>query len=221
MKFTRFDSTQKLGRDNLKAVFPGSKDYWIQRYERGGNSGAGSYGILAEYKARVLNQFVVENEVYSVIEFGCGDGNNLSLFDFPNYIGLDISNLVIEKNRKKFRNELSLAFLASNDLHKFTFRADLTLSLDVIFHLVEDVVFESYMNILFDASSTYVIIYSSNVEYAHPDQHVRHRKFDEWIEKNRPEYELFESIENPHKADLIGSESDKSFADFHIYKRKP
>ena len=32
----------------------------IQRYKKGGNSGAGSYNHLAEFKAEVLNQFVKE-----------------------------------------------------------------------------------------------------------------------------------------------------------------
>lgn len=199
--------------------FVNSTDYWIKRYEVGGNSGAGSYGILAEYKAQFLNDFVKRNSVSSVIEFGCGDGNNLSLFEFPSYLGLDISDLVVKKNREKFKNDLSLAFLVSNAQNKFTFKADLTLSLDVIYHLMEDTVFESYMSALFDASNQFVIIYSSNEEYAHPAQHVQHRKFDQWIEKNRPNYDLYEAIRNPHKAELTGSDSDRSFADFFVFKR--
>jgi SAM-dependent methyltransferase len=199
--------------------FVNSTDYWIKRYEVGGNSGAGSYGILAEYKAQFLNDFVKKNSVSSVIEFGCGDGNNLGLFDFPNYLGLDISDLVIKKNRQKFKNDLSLAFLVSNSQLKFSFKADLTLSLDVIYHLIEDTVFESYMSALFDASNQFVIIYSSNEDYAHPSHHVQHRKFDKWIEKNRPNYKLYEEIRNPQKAELTGSDSDRSFADFFVFKR--
>lgn len=40
--------------------------------------------------------------------------------------------------------------------------ADLSLSLDVIYHLVEDEVFETYINTLFKSARRYVIIYSSN-----------------------------------------------------------
>ena len=199
--------------------FVNSTDYWIKRYEVGGNSGAGSYGNLAEYKAEFLNDFVKKTCVSSVIEFGCGDGNNLGLFEFPNYLGLDISDLVIKNNRMKFKHDLNLAFLVSDAQHKFTFKADLTLSLDVIYHLIEDTVFESYMSALFDSSNQFVIIYSSNEDYAHPAQHVRHRKFDKWIEKNRPNYDLYEEIRNPHKAELTGSDSDRSFADFYVFKR--
>ena len=47
-----------------------SADYWEARYRDGGNSGAGSYGRLALFKARFLNDFVRSENVQSVIEFG-------------------------------------------------------------------------------------------------------------------------------------------------------
>src|SRR5690606_4241845 len=68
-----------------------SADYWEQRYARGGNSGAGSYGKLAEFKAEVLNAFVRERQIRSVIDFGCGDGAQLALAEYPSYVGLDVS----------------------------------------------------------------------------------------------------------------------------------
>lgn len=40
---------------------------------RGNNSGAGSYGRLADFKAEIINQFVTENDVREVVEWGCGD----------------------------------------------------------------------------------------------------------------------------------------------------
>jgi hypothetical protein len=57
--------------------FPGSAEYWKERYAAGGSSGAGSYNKLAEFKAEVINDFVVRNQVQTVIEYGCGDGNQL------------------------------------------------------------------------------------------------------------------------------------------------
>lgn len=33
----------------------GSTDYWKNRYLEGGNSGAGSYNNLAQFKAEVIN----------------------------------------------------------------------------------------------------------------------------------------------------------------------
>src|SRR5579859_8234848 len=59
--------------------FRGSSTYWEERYRAGGNSGAGSYGRLAEFKAEVLNGFVHSRGIRSVVEFGCGDGAQLAL----------------------------------------------------------------------------------------------------------------------------------------------
>ena len=54
--------------------FAGSGNYWDKRYQKGRDSGEGSYGELALFKAKVLNEFVREKEIRSVIEFGSGDG---------------------------------------------------------------------------------------------------------------------------------------------------
>ncbi|MDR2439202.1 MAG: class I SAM-dependent methyltransferase [Planctomycetaceae bacterium] len=85
-----------------QVLFPGSKRYWDNRYCQGGNSGAGSYGRLAEFKAEILNKFVTENNINSVIEFGCGDGNQLMLANYPYYIGVDVSPKAIEICRELF-----------------------------------------------------------------------------------------------------------------------
>jgi hypothetical protein len=55
-----------------------SKQYWIDRYKyKTGTSGAGSYGIYAEYKAEIINEFMSKNGINNVLELGCGDGNQL------------------------------------------------------------------------------------------------------------------------------------------------
>src|SRR5258708_24901292 len=77
--------TRRIAHGNS---FQGSSAYWEDRYRTGGNSGAGSYNSLALFKAEILNAFVRANGVQKVIEFGCGDGNQLSLFEYPCYIGL-------------------------------------------------------------------------------------------------------------------------------------
>ena len=35
-----------------------SKKYWNNRYVKGGNSGAGSYNNLAQFKGDVINNFI-------------------------------------------------------------------------------------------------------------------------------------------------------------------
>jgi SAM-dependent methyltransferase len=206
--------------ENRGVNFQGSKNYWIRRYESGRNSGGGSYGILAEFKANFLNDFVRDNQINSIIEFGCGDGNNLSYFNFPSYLGLDVSEFVILSNKKRFKKNNKWAFMSIDGAKEFSFRADLTLSLDVIYHLVEDEVYEFYMSSLFTSSAKFVVIYSSNVDFVPPAAHVRHRKFSDWVELHRSDFELIQMTENPHKSELLGVDPNKSFADFFIYKNR-
>ncbi len=72
-----------------------ARAYWENRYRRGGTSGAGSEGALADYKARFVNDFVAEHRIDSVIEFGCGDGRQLEGMRYPRYLGLAWSRVLL------------------------------------------------------------------------------------------------------------------------------
>lgn len=196
--------------------FISSASYWEERYLSGGNSGPGSYGKLAQFKAEVINEFVASENVSTVIEFGCGDGNQLLLANYPHYIGVDISLTAIAKCRQLFSMDKSKSFIVASRYAGE--RADLAMSLDVIFHLVEDAIFADYMNTMFAAAVKYVIIYSSNFdgEGLRSAYHVRHRKFTDWIEANYPSFKLTRIIKN--RFPFQGNESKESFADFYIYK---
>lgn len=205
-----------------KKVFPGSARYWEERYAKGGNSGSGSYNRLAEFKAEILNAFVAENGIQSVLEFGCGDGNQLTLVKYPKYMGFDVAASAIRICMNKFQNDNTKSFFIYNSNafcdNQRVFYVDLALSLDVIFHLVEDAVFNKYMEHLFNASSKYVIIYASNIDGRHL-QHERHRKFSNWVVANRSDFELIKVVENKYKYDKTNPD-ETSLADFYIYRKK-
>ena len=200
------------------APFPGTHDYWEQPYRSGGNSGVGSYGKFADFKAEVVNGFVAKNSVQSVIEFGCGDGNQLKLADYPSYIGVDISEYVISACRDQFAGDTSKAFVVMDDYRGE--KADLALSMDVIYHLVEDNVFERYMRTLFGAAERFVVIYSSNSDdnKGYEQSHIRHRNFTDWVNSNIPYWSLSKSIPNAHP--YRGDYRVGSFADFFIYEMR-
>src|SRR3989344_1874675 len=120
-----FRVKRRLGNNN----FTSTQDYWIERYKRGGNSGEGSYNHFAEYKGEVVNEFVKNNNIQSVIEFGCGDGNQLSYFKIPFFIGYEISPDALDLCRRKFEGDDSKEFYHYDE--RKDFKADLTISLDV------------------------------------------------------------------------------------------
>jgi SAM-dependent methyltransferase len=199
--------------------FRDSSSYWEKRYQQGKTSGVGSYGRLAAFKAQVLNEFVVKNDVQSVIEFGCGDGTQLTLAKYPSYVGVDVAQGSIDLCRKSFSGDTTKRFYLTGKLPADLGRFDLALSLDVVYHLVEDHIFDAYMRSLFANAGRFVTIYSSNKEEPSGVPHVRHRVFSNWIEKNAPTWQQAGFVPNKYPEDLK-SPDDTSFADFYFFERK-
>ena len=185
--------------------FPGSALYWERHYSRDGNSGTGSYGRSAEYKASFLNRFVEDNHIQSVIEFGCGDGNQAMQFNFPSYIGLDVSGTAIEKCGELCKHDPAKQFFIL-DQKTTALKAELAISLDVIYHLIEKDVYDNYMKQLFAAATKYVISYAWDVE-SDKNYHVKHRNFSKWIKDHQQNFQLKDKRRK------------EPYADFFIYQR--
>jgi hypothetical protein len=213
-----FNAMESITRRlRAKTIFTGSKEYWEERYAQGGTSGDGSYGKCAEFKAEIINSFVKSNQVNSVIEYGCGDGNQLSLFNFPKYIGMDVSSVAIRLCMERFENDRTKSFFlydseCFDDKHN-VFKAELALSLDVIYHLIEDHLYILHMKQLFSSADKFVIIYSSDFEMNPVDiaPHNKSRQFSKWIESKLPQWSLVSRINNRYP--------NESWSDLFIYKK--
>jgi SAM-dependent methyltransferase len=205
------------GNQTKAQPFPGSNKYWENRYASGGNSGTGSYDNFAAFKAEIINSFVTAHNVTSVIEFGCGDGNQLNLMNYPHYLGLDVSETVLSLCKQNFASDETKVFKTMQEYEGEN--AELSLSLDVLYHLIEDDVYDNYMMALFKAAKRYVIIYSSNSDdnKGYEGTHVKHRKFTQWIEDNTTDWKLNQHI--PNKYPYQGNYKTGSFADFYLYEK--
>lgn len=183
-----------------------TNEYWESRYAKGGNSGNGSYGFLAEYKANFINKFIEQRQITSLLEYGCGDGNQLSLIDCDNIMAFDVSITALNKVFELIDCQIFMKF---EDIKK---TPDLVLSLDVIYHLVDDNVYNEYMNNMLNLGSKYLIIYSANDVYDNLAPHVKARRFTDDMKG----YALINKEINPHKSmnHKIGS-----FSDFYIYEK--
>ena len=170
--------------------------YWDSRYKDGGNSGSGSYGELATFKAEILNSFIKEKNVKNIIDLGCGDGNVLSLLQgYKSYLGVDVSEYIIKQCNRKFVTDRNKKFkIYEADLFR-THKADLVLSLDVIFHLVKNKDYFEYLENLFKLSTQYVIIYSSN-QIGEDVNHVKERVFIKDVLDKYPNWKLIKTVNN-------------------------
>lgn len=98
--------------------------------------------------------------------------------------------------------------------------ADLALSLDVIYHLVEDDGFDSYMHLLFDATSRYVVIYSSGSSdnAGYEGSWIRQHRFTEWIAENAADWVLRARVPDPYPLDPLVE--DGSWSDLFAYEHE-
>jgi SAM-dependent methyltransferase len=208
-------AVRQLSLLRQRAAFTGSASYWERNYARGGTSGAGSYGALARGKARFLNDFVRAHGVRSVMEFGCGDGHQLSLAEYPRYTGLDVSRTALAVCKRRFAGDQSKSFFLYDGTcfvdHAGLFSADMAMSLDVVYHLVEDSVFETYMAHLFGAGRRYVVVYSTNEQIQGTAPQVRHRHFSAWVEAHCPQWRLAQVTRGPN--------TGPGRADFFVHER--
>jgi SAM-dependent methyltransferase len=218
-----FENELGINHEKISEAQFNSAEYWEKRYASGGNSGAGSSRQLAAFKGEFIGKFMYEHLILSVIDWGCGDGAQIQYLQwnttlpFPKYIGLDVSKTSIEKCKQFQFNPEYFKFMTTGEYNGE--QAELGLSLDVIYHLVEDDVFERYMQRLCDSATKYLVIYSSDGgKVENPAQHLKERCFTEWIKEHRPEWELIRYVANvfPYRG---GVTHEESISDFYIYKR--
>jgi hypothetical protein len=204
---------------NRKSQAFDSARYWKNRYRAGGNSGSGSYGELAQFKADSFNTFVDKNQVQTCVEYGCGDGGQLSLLRIDQYLGLDVSPEVIRATSARFRDETGRSFETYDPDHfkvSAKYQADISLSMDVILHLIEDERYEKYMRNLFGSALRFVGIFNTATDQQ-PEKMAVHNRFRDhttWVAENVPE---FQSVAVDLTPTEVGYPANTGF---YYYRRK-
>ena len=198
-----------------------SRDYWEDRYSNGGNSGSGSYGRLAEFKAKIINEFCRDYSIKKIVEWGCGDGNNCAMYDVEEYVGYDVSKTAIDICKKRFPDSGKQFVWYDGEIVKTPIEGRLTLSLDVLYHLIEPQIYDNYMHNLFGSSTKYVGIYSydGSLKTAQ-SQHVKYREHSNYVKNHFPQFQPFKTILNEYKRTESTDPDTTSYCDFFFYKRR-
>jgi SAM-dependent methyltransferase len=192
------------------------KEYWNNRYAKGGNSGDGSYGELARFKADFINNLIETQQLKSVIEFGCGDGNNLALYKTAHYLGFDIAQSAIALCCATYANDATKSFLLYDPkLFKNQYiKADLVLSLDVLYHIISEDDYVKSLDDLFATSNRFVLLYT-NIQPLPYEQEkgawVKRRDTLNYLKKYK-DFKLIQTQPNPFP--------EKSWADFLLLEKK-
>lgn len=202
-----------------RIVFHRSGQYWEDQYRFGGISESGSYGRPAQLKADILNEFVLENSIDTIVKFGCDDGAQLTQAKYPSYVGFDFAPASINLCRERFIENSAFSFhMVGSEAFEYLKPVDLALSLGIIYHLIEDDVFESYMKKLFGSASRLVIIYAYDFDKEYTGKHEKGRKFTNLILDSAPNWKLIKKIPNNYPYDL-SNPNDSSLSKFFVYKK--
>ncbi len=218
------EALRKLARRMFRReAQPGGEEldyiaYWTERYRTGGTSGTGSYGPLAEFKAEVINGLLRELDVASVIEFGCGDGHNLGLVEYPKYLGLDIAATAIALCAERYTDDPQKSFFLYDPAaftNKSFLTADMVVCLDVLYHIIDEDDFRKTLADIFSSAGRYVLLYTSiGKQDVHPyaaGSHIRHRDTMKYLAEYA-EFEVDRVIAQRHP--------DLSSADFILLRRR-
>jgi SAM-dependent methyltransferase len=124
---------QKIADRFHRLIFD-NRDFWNQRYttdpQKG--SGPGSRGENLTLKRKVIDSVITEHGISSVLDIGCGDIAILDSLEIRNYVGIDISDIVVRQNKARrpewdfVCEDLAGAFQPPS--------AELVLCLDVLIH---------------------------------------------------------------------------------------
>lgn len=175
-----------------------TKKIWEDRYVNKGNSGFGSYQKdLYDYKLGFVRDVITQYNIKTVFDYGCGDGHVVSEIiagrDVDSYIGIDLSPYIIEQNRKKYKDKIYYTLEEYNFDQKETF--DLVISLDVIYHIMEEAFYYETLSKLFELSKKYVLIYAVDKDLLYSG-HMHFRRFTNKIPNN---YKLVKSEKTPNE----------------------
>ncbi|MBV9365928.1 MAG: class I SAM-dependent methyltransferase [Solirubrobacterales bacterium] len=110
-----------------------------RKREWGNGSGAGSDPRATTGYREFLQRFVVENDIETVVDYGCGDWQFSRYVDWrkAQYLGLDVVPGLIARNSKQFGSDRVRFTLAPDDPTDLP-EADLLIAKDVLQHLPND-----------------------------------------------------------------------------------
>ena len=194
-----------------------SDNYWEQRYSDNGNSGDGSYGILADFKADTINQIIKQYRIKSLVDYGVGDGNQYSLIesDKLEYYGIDVSKTAVNLCQTKFVDHKD-RFMLVDEFKKLNTTCDLSMSCDVLYHLIENDKYQNYIESLVNFSHKYILIYARDETTKHAP-HVYFRAFNDYIQ-DKYKCKLIKKFLNKYPQKQLGfNNQTTSPSDFFLY----
>lgn len=133
-------------------------NYWNERYSSGGTSGDGSIGDCRKYKWSIIERYVPDILNSSVIDVACGDLSFWEGKDCKDYVGIDASNVIIEKNKEN-RKKWAFHCMRSGEYIR-GLKSNVVFCFDVLFHIMDDLEYYNTLKNLAKYSDNYIFVYT-------------------------------------------------------------
>jgi len=169
-----------------------TRDYWEKRYKTGGNSGFGSHDAgSVKFKGDYISNLIKKYGVETLFDYGCGDGNQLpAIKGYTNYFGYDIAANVVDLCKSKFVGD-ETKFFSSNLSDILIRKYDMAISMDVTYHIIEEELFELYLDNLFNAGNI-VVLFTTNNDSKTSLSHHHPRKVIDYIGNKFTDFKLID-----------------------------
>jgi hypothetical protein len=129
--------------------------YWNKRDELGGTRSEGSISINRDWKWEIIHKY--SNDLNDLIDVGYGDLSFWEWKDCDNYIGIDISQFNIQKNRNSRKN---WKFICNSADVRQAIKAKTGFCLYMLFHIMDGKVYEQILENLAFYSGDVIFIYT-------------------------------------------------------------
>jgi len=118
--------------------------FWDFRYAHDPElgSGLGSRGAVLAYKRELVRSFVNQLKPNSIVDIGCGDCEVSAELPDELYTGIDVSSVVVERNRVRFPRR---RFMCGDFLDIDLAPVDFVLCFDVLIHVSDADLYEAFV----------------------------------------------------------------------------
>jgi SAM-dependent methyltransferase len=138
-----------------------NKRFWNERYQTlpALGSGVGSRGWAAVIKQDIFRRIIAANNIRTIVDIGCGDmcWYTEGLLTDLEYIGVDISDLIIRKNKERFPELTFITQDIAKDYPK-GIEADLCICFDMLLHQCDERQFDNALRNLLRVTRKYGLI---------------------------------------------------------------
>jgi hypothetical protein len=138
--------------------------YRNELWGRGMGSGGGSSPALTFEYRQFLKKFIIDNEVVTVFDYGCGDWQFSKLIDWTgvDYIGSDCVRSIIDTNNKEF-GAPNIHFELSDEVSVPARGADLLIIKDVFIHWPDREI-KKFLDELLESSKFKFVLITNQVD---------------------------------------------------------